>query len=69
MVNNMTYTSTLDDTRTPGIYTPTSGRAPVPPWEKPKIIAMTSIFGGRVVSVKNIMEPVIRRANNETFYR
>jgi hypothetical protein len=41
----------------------------VAPWEKPKIIAMLSIFGGRVVSVKNIIEPTIRRANNEVFYR
>ena len=42
---------------------------PVAPWEKPKIVAMLSIFGGKVVSVKNIMEPTIRRASNETFYR
>ena len=42
---------------------------PVAPWEKPKIVAILSIFGGRVVSVKNITEPIIRRANNETFYR
>ena len=41
----------------------------VPPWEKPKIVAMLSIFGGKVVAVKNIMESTIRRANNETFYR
>ena len=41
----------------------------VPPWEKPKIVAMLSIFGGKVVAVKNIMEPTIRRANNETFHR
>jgi hypothetical protein len=39
------------------------------PWESPKIVAMLSIFGGRVISVKNITEPTIRRANNEAFYR
>ena len=39
------------------------------PWEKPKIVAILSIFGGKVTSVKNITEPEIRRANNETFYR
>lgn len=42
---------------------------PVPPWEKPKIVAMLSVFGGKVVAVKNILEPTIRRTNNETFYR
>lgn len=42
---------------------------PTPPWEKPKIIAILSIFGGKVVAVKNIIEPTIRRTNNETFYR
>ena len=41
----------------------------VPPWEKPKIMAILSIFGGRVTAVVNITEPQIRRANNETFYR
>lgn len=41
----------------------------LPPWEQPKIVAMLSIFGGRVTSVKNITEPTIRRANNEAFYR
>lgn len=42
---------------------------PVPPWEKPKIVAMLSIFGGKVISVKNITEPTLRRTNNEAFYR
>ena len=42
---------------------------PVAPWETPKIVAILSIFGGKVISVKNITEPTIRRANNETFYR
>ena len=42
---------------------------PLLPWEKPKIVAMLSIFGGKVIQVKNIMEPTIRRASNETFYR
>lgn len=42
---------------------------PVPPWEKPKIVAMLSIFGGKVTSVKNITEPTLRRTNNEMFYR
>lgn len=41
----------------------------VPPWEKPKVVAILSVFGGKVISVKNIIEPTIRRANNETFYR
>lgn len=41
----------------------------IPPWEKPKVLAILSVFGGKVVSVKNITEPTIRRANNETFYR
>ena len=41
----------------------------IPPWEKPKIIAILSVFGGKVISVKNITEPIIRRANNEIFYR
>ena len=41
----------------------------IPPWEKPKIIAILSIFGGKVVAVKNIIEPAIRRTNNENFYR
>lgn len=39
------------------------------PWEKPKIVAILSIFGGRVVAVKNITEAIIRRDNNENFYR
>lgn len=43
--------------------------APLPPWEHPKIIAITSIFGGKVIAVKNIIEPTIRRTNNEAFYR
>ena len=59
MVNNMN-TGTAGVTTTP---------APVPPWERPKIAIMLSIFGGKVTQVKNIMEPTIRRANNETFYR
>lgn len=41
----------------------------VPPWEKPKIVAILSVFGGKVTQVKNIVEPTIRRTNNETFYR
>lgn len=41
----------------------------IPPWEKPKVVAILSVFGGKVVAVKNIMEPTIRRANNEVFYR
>ena len=41
----------------------------VPPWEKPKVVAILSIFGGKVIQVKNVLEPTIRRANNETFYR
>lgn len=52
-----------------GGYTPTSQSKLVAPWEQPKIAAMLSVFGGRVIAVKNIMEPTIRRANNETFYR
>lgn len=41
----------------------------VPPWEKPKVVAILSVFGGKVTQVKNIVEPTIRRASNETFYR
>ena len=41
----------------------------IPPWEKPKIVAILSIFGGRVISVVNVTEPIIRRANNEALYR
>lgn len=41
----------------------------VPPWEKPKVVAILSVFGGKVTAIKNILEPTIRRANNETFYR
>lgn len=41
----------------------------VPPWEKPKVVAILSIFGGKVTQVKNIIEPTIRRANNEKLYR
>lgn len=41
----------------------------VPPWERPKVVAILSVFGGKVVSVKNITEPTIRRTNNEVFYR
>lgn len=41
----------------------------IPPWEKPKIVAILSIFGGRVISVVNITDPITRRASNETFYR
>ena len=41
----------------------------MPPWERPKVVAILSVFGGKVVSVKNIMEPTIRRTNNEAFYR
>lgn len=41
----------------------------VPPWERPKVVAILSVFGGKVVSVKNIMEPTIRRTNNEEIYR
>ena len=41
----------------------------VPPWEKPKVVAILSIFGGRVTQVKNVLEPTIRRTSNETFYR
>lgn len=41
----------------------------IPPWEKPKIVAILSIFGGKVISVVNVTEPIIRRTNNETFYR
>lgn len=41
----------------------------IPPWEKPKIVAILSIFGGKVTSVVNITDPIIRRASNEAFYR
>lgn len=41
----------------------------MPPWEKPKVVAILSVFGGKVISVKNVIEPTIRRASNETFYR
>lgn len=41
----------------------------IPPWEKPKIVAILSIFGGKVISVVNVTEPIIRRANNEALYR
>jgi hypothetical protein len=49
--------------------TPQNSNQQTLPWNTPKIIAMTSVLGGKVVSVKNITEPTIRRANNETFYR
>lgn len=41
----------------------------IPPWEKPKVVAILSIFGGKVTAIKNITEPIIRRDSNETFYR
>ena len=65
----------LNNIKTPGTYTVASTPTPKPiftsvaPWDKPKIVAMLSVFGGKVISVKNIMEPTIRRVTNETFYR
>lgn len=64
----------LNDIETTGIYQAISPQSNKPqkvtlPWEKPKIVAILSIFGGRVVTVKNITEAIVRRDNNETFYR
>lgn len=43
---------------------------PLLPWEQPKIVAIISVFNGKVSSVKNITETTVRRTNNEeAFYR